>query len=57
MGSIGLIVGYFLLPISLVILAVVLAIRFVKAHERGANALEEIARQLARANWKSGPET
>jgi len=57
MGSIGLAIGYLLLIISLVFLAAVLAIRFVKAHERGANALEEIARQLARANWKSGPET
>jgi len=56
MSSIGLVLGYFLLLISLVVLAVVLAIRFVKAHERGAHALEEIARQLARANWKSGPE-
>lgn len=53
MGSIGLVVGYFLLLISLVVLAVVLSIRFVKAHERGAYALEEIARQLARSNWKS----
>ncbi len=57
MVSLGLGVAYFLFLVLPVVLAVVLAIRLVKAHERGATALEEIARQMARANWRSGPET
>ena len=50
MDSAVLIICYFLLLISVGVLFVVLAIRFVKAHERGALALQEIARQMERAN-------
>ena len=55
MSSIGFFLAYILLIVSLVTLAFILVVRFVKAHERGAAALEEIARQLARVNWKAGP--
>lgn len=39
-------VGYSIVMLSLLVLSVVLAIRFVRAHERGAAALEDIARKL-----------
>lgn len=39
-------VGYAVVVLSLIVLAVLLAIRFVRAHERGAAALEAIARTL-----------
>jgi|APMI01.1.fsa_nt_gi hypothetical protein len=55
MSSIGFFLAYIFLIVSLVTLAFILAVRFVKAHERGAAALEETARQLARVNWKAGP--
>ena len=55
MDSAVLIICYFLLMLSVGVLFVVLAIRFVKSHERGALALEEIARQMARQN--RGPES
>ena len=45
MGGIT-VVGYFVLVLSLLVLFVLLAIRFVRAHERGAAALEQIARKL-----------
>lgn len=38
--------GYVALLLLLAVLVVVLGIRFVRAHERGAAALEEIARRL-----------
>lgn len=48
MGYAGniLVVLYFALIIGLVIYFIVLATRFVKAHQRGAEALESIAQTL-----------
>jgi hypothetical protein len=48
-GSI-LIVLYFALVIGLTIYVIVLATRFVKAHQRGAEALESIAQTLSNRN-------
>ena len=46
--------AYVALLLSLCIFFVFLAIRFVKAHERGASALEEIARKMDSAGRKLG---
>lgn len=40
------VLGYAVVVLSLVVFAVLLAVRFVRAHERGAAALEAIARAL-----------